>query len=133
MADQSSQWPRPSMRAGHADRERTVDVLKAGFAEGRLTQDEYNERMSKAYESRTYGELSALIADLPAGPLPSVAATGPPAIWNQSSPQRDSANPLAVAAIIVGLAFMTFMVLGILVAAILAAHGAPAQFPSGGG
>ncbi|MGH3419203.1 MAG: DUF1707 SHOCT-like domain-containing protein, partial [Streptosporangiaceae bacterium] len=44
----------PGMRAASADRERAVDVLKAGFAEGRLTQDEYNERMNRAYASRTY-------------------------------------------------------------------------------
>jgi len=56
-----------AMRAASADRERAVDVLKAGFAEGRLTQDEYNERIGRAYAARTYGELTALTADLPAG------------------------------------------------------------------
>jgi hypothetical protein len=62
----------PGMRAASADRERAVDVLKAGFAEGRLTQDEYNERMGRAYAARTYGELTALTADLPAGAVPTV-------------------------------------------------------------
>ena len=61
-----------TMRAASADRERAVDVLKAGFTEGRLTQDEYNERMGRAYAARTYGELAALTADLPAGALPAV-------------------------------------------------------------
>jgi len=60
------------MRAASADRERAVDVLKAGFTEGRLTQDEYNERISQAYAARTYGELAAITADLPAGALPAV-------------------------------------------------------------
>jgi DUF1707 SHOCT-like domain/Domain of unknown function (DUF4190) len=60
----------PAMRAASADRERAVDVLKAGFAEGRLTQDEYNERMNRAYAARTYAELTALTADLPAGAMP---------------------------------------------------------------
>jgi hypothetical protein len=60
----------PAMRAASADRERAVDVLKAGFAEGRLTQDEYNERMNRAYVARTYAELTALTADLPAGATP---------------------------------------------------------------
>jgi hypothetical protein len=60
------------MRAASADRERAVDVLKAGFAEGRLTQDEYNDRMGRAYAARTYGELTALTADLPAGAVPTV-------------------------------------------------------------
>ncbi len=61
-----------AMRAASADRERTVDVLKAGFTEGRLTQDEYNDRMGRAYAARTYGELMALTADLPAGAMPTV-------------------------------------------------------------
>ena len=59
-----------SMRASSADRERAVDVLKAGFTEGRLTQDEYNDRMGRAYAARTYGDLAALTADLPAGASP---------------------------------------------------------------
>jgi uncharacterized membrane protein len=60
------------MRAAAADRERAVDVLKAGFAEGRLTQEEYNYRMDRAYNAKTYGELAALTADLPAGAMPTV-------------------------------------------------------------
>jgi uncharacterized membrane protein len=56
-----------SIRASDADRERLVEVLKNGFAEGRLTQDEYNLRMGHAYAARTYGELGALVADLPGG------------------------------------------------------------------
>ncbi len=69
----------PSMRASHADRERTVDVIKAGFAEGRLTQPEYEQRMSKAYEAQTYGELHLLISDLPQGPvgIPTMPAVVP--------------------------------------------------------
>jgi Domain of unknown function (DUF1707) len=60
----------PSWLAATADRERTVGVLRAGFVEGRLSQDELNERIAQAYASRTYADLWALTADLPAGPLP---------------------------------------------------------------
>ena len=56
----------PAMRAASADRELTVGVLKDGFAEGRLTQDEYNDRMGRAYAARTHGELIALTADVQA-------------------------------------------------------------------
>jgi hypothetical protein len=87
----------PAMRAASADRERAVDVLKAGFAEGRLTQDEYNERMNRAYTSRTYAELSALTADLPAGAVPTVYAMPvyqPPV----------TTNSLARAALVLGVA-----------------------------
>ena len=60
--------------AGSADRERTVGVLRTAFTEGRLNQDELDDRWPRAYAARTYGELWALIADLPAGPLPYPAA-----------------------------------------------------------
>ncbi|MGV9556478.1 DUF1707 and DUF4190 domain-containing protein [Streptomyces sp. NPDC003522] len=57
------------MLAAHADRERTVDVLRAGFAEGRLQQVEFERRVARAYEARTVGELSLIVADLPQGPV----------------------------------------------------------------
>lgn len=60
----------PAMRASHADRERAVDVLKAGFAEGRLGQAEYEQRMGRAYQAQTHSELQMLVADLPQGPVP---------------------------------------------------------------
>lgn len=89
-----------SMRAATADRERAVDVLKAGFTEGRLTQDEYNDRMGRAYAARTYGELTALTADLPAGVMP-VVWTAPPVSFH---PQSASTNSLARASMILGVA-----------------------------
>ncbi len=58
----------PAMRASHADRERAVDVLKAGFAEGRLPQAEYEQRIGRAYEAKTHSELQMLVSDLPQGP-----------------------------------------------------------------
>jgi hypothetical protein len=60
----------PAWLAASADRERAVGVLRAGFAERRLTQDELDDRVARAYAARTYGQLWALTADLPAGPLP---------------------------------------------------------------
>ncbi|SOE12939.1 protein of unknown function [Streptomyces sp. 2323.1] len=60
----------PVMRASHADRERAVDVLKAGFAEGRLQQSEYEQRITRAYHAQTHAELQMLVADLPQGPVP---------------------------------------------------------------
>jgi type IV secretory pathway VirB6-like protein len=57
------------LRTSHSDRERAVDVLKAAFAEGRLDQDEYTERVGQAHQARTFADLAALTADLPVGPL----------------------------------------------------------------
>jgi len=87
----------PSMRAASADRERAVDVLKAGFTEGRLTQDEYNDRMGRAYAARTYAELMALTADLPAGAMP---AAWPVPVYQPPT----STNSLARASVILGVA-----------------------------
>jgi hypothetical protein len=85
------------MRAASADRERAVDVLKAGFAEGRLTQEEYNDRMGRAYAARTYGELAALTADLPAGPWPAPA-------WPMPVPVAQPTNSMAIASMVLGVA-----------------------------
>ena len=55
----------PKVRASDADRERIVEQLRRHAAEGRLTMDEFEERMSAAYEARTYGALAELTRDLP--------------------------------------------------------------------
>jgi uncharacterized membrane protein len=96
----------PAMRAASTDRERAVDVLKAGFAEGRLTQDEYNDRMGRAYAARTYGELAALTADLPVGPVPTA---WPMPVYAQPPPA--STNSMAVASMVLGVA--EFFTLGL--------------------
>ena len=57
-----------SMRASDDDRERTVNVLREAFGEGRLTLDEFDERTTAAYAARTWGELRKLTEDLPVQP-----------------------------------------------------------------
>jgi hypothetical protein len=54
-----------NVKASDADRERIVEQLRRHAAEGRLTMDEFEERMSAAYEARTYGALAELTRDLP--------------------------------------------------------------------
>jgi hypothetical protein len=44
-----------------------TSTLKAAFTQGRLTEDEYDERVSQAAACRSRPELAALIADLPVG------------------------------------------------------------------
>ena len=58
----------PDLRASDADRDRVIDVLRAATADGRLTADEFNERMEAALASRTFRELAPLTADLAATP-----------------------------------------------------------------
>jgi Domain of unknown function (DUF1707) len=64
----------PEVRASDADRDRVVDVLRDAAADGRLTVDEFDERMAAALSSRTLAELAPLTADLVAGPA---APAGP--------------------------------------------------------
>jgi hypothetical protein len=58
---------RGHLRASHADREQAIETLKAAFVQGRLTKDELDLRAGQALASRTYAELAALTADIPAG------------------------------------------------------------------
>jgi Domain of unknown function (DUF4190)/Domain of unknown function (DUF1707) len=59
------------MRACDADRDRTADLLRSAFVEGRLSQDELDERLGHVYTARTYADLAAQTADLPVHrPLP---------------------------------------------------------------
>jgi hypothetical protein len=59
------------IRAADADRQAVADQLRAALDEGRLELHEYDERLQRAYAAKTYGELSALLADLPAAvPVP---------------------------------------------------------------
>jgi len=92
------------VRASDADRERAIDVLKAAFAEGRLTREEHSARVEHAFGSRTYADLAALSTDLPAGPpgtLSSQAVAAPAAYLPVAGSRR--ANPLAAASLVCGL------------------------------
>ena len=53
------------IRASDDDREDTVRQLRRGLGQGRLTVDEFDERVQSAYAARTLGELDELIRDLP--------------------------------------------------------------------
>jgi hypothetical protein len=53
------------LRASDADRERAVVQLREHAAVGRLTLEEFTERMSAAYRAATQAELDELVRDLP--------------------------------------------------------------------
>ena len=65
------------MRAGDSDRDAAAERLRSAHAEGRLTVEEFHERLDAAFAARTLGDLAELTADLPAGPRRKrVARTG---------------------------------------------------------
>jgi hypothetical protein len=53
------------MRAADTDRERAVGFLSGAYTEGRLTKEEYDDRLETALSARTYSELDTLVSDLP--------------------------------------------------------------------
>ncbi|GAB2722184.1 DUF1707 and DUF4190 domain-containing protein [Streptomyces bullii] len=115
----------PSMLASHADRERAVDVLRAGFGEGRLEKGEFDKRVARAYAARTVGELALLVADLPQGPVPQpVAALQVPRTFLPVP--RPQTNGKAVGAAVCGLLCVpTFGLTGI--PAIVLGHAARSE------
>jgi hypothetical protein len=57
------------IRASDVDREAVVATLRDAYMAGRLTMDEFDERMTAAYSGRTWGDLRPLTADLPVQPV----------------------------------------------------------------
>jgi class 3 adenylate cyclase len=78
-SDAAERFPDPArqplQRAADADRDQTVTLLREHVVVGRLTLDEFSERVGGALAARTRGELDALVADLPARPQPEPEAT----------------------------------------------------------
>jgi hypothetical protein len=59
-----------SIRASDADREIVRAMLADAYADGRITREEYDDRLNILYGSRTLGEIPSLVTDLvpPDGP-----------------------------------------------------------------
>jgi hypothetical protein len=98
---------RGRLRAGDADRDQAVEFLNAAFGEGRLSKDEYDERLEKALSARTYADLDLLVGDLPAA-QPAVV----PAVADATGPPVAKTNALAMASFACGLAQFVFGPLG---------------------
>ena len=60
---------RDRIRIGDAERDAADKALREHLAAGRLTMDEYSERVAQVYSARTRGEIDALFSDLPSGPF----------------------------------------------------------------
>ena len=66
----------PSLRIGDAEREATAAELREHFAHGRLTLEEFNQRLDAVFTAKTQGDLTLITRDLPhvrsgGSPLPS--------------------------------------------------------------
>jgi len=58
-----------NIRVSDADRERVAERLREHYAEGRLTADELDERITATLNAKTFADLRPILADLP-GPAP---------------------------------------------------------------
>jgi hypothetical protein len=64
-----------SVRVSDDDRQRVVEALRTHTAEGRLTLDEFAERVGEAWAARTHGDLRSVLRELPVpAPPPPPAA-----------------------------------------------------------
>ncbi|MET7473005.1 DUF1707 and DUF4190 domain-containing protein [Streptomyces sp. NPDC005648] len=119
----------PAMLASHADRERAVDVLRAGYGEGRLEHAEFEKRVARAYAARTVGELALLVADLPQGPVP-VNQVAPP-VPATFLPAVPPTNGKAVGAMVCGV--LTFVTAGLTgIPAVILGHTARTEMQHSG-
>jgi Domain of unknown function (DUF1707) len=58
-------WPGSQMRIGDAERSAIADRLAKHFSDGRLDEDEFNDRLDRAMRATTMADLTGLLADLP--------------------------------------------------------------------
>jgi hypothetical protein len=70
------------VRASDVEREEAVARLREAAAEGRVTLEEFTERIDGAYGARTRGELDVLVHDLPE------ASAASPALPARRTPRR---------------------------------------------
>ena len=96
------------LRASHADREQATEQLKVAFVQGRLDKDEFDARVGQALTARTYTELAAVTAGLPAAP----AAAQPPepaGVQGEARVLRPGAVLAAATAIYAGTWLLAFL------------------------
>ena len=77
MSQNHTQAGAPPVRASDAERDQAAEILRAGYAEGRLSRTELDERLAAAYAAKTRANLQDLTSDLP-GAVPALATPGRP-------------------------------------------------------
>ena len=105
----------PNMRVSHAERTEVADRLSKHYGDGRLDEEEFNERLDRAMKAKTQSDLDGLFDDLPepetprsvTRPNPQPHPRGPrplpgspsspwwrcsPSWWDSGSPARSSSR-----------------------------------------
>jgi Domain of unknown function (DUF1707) len=97
---------RGPLRASHADREQVIDTLKDAFVQGRLTKEELDSRVGDVLASRTYADLTALTADLPAGRARPRPQRAPRPRRPENKAVRNGARVIAATTVLAGAAWV---------------------------
>lgn len=84
----------PEMRASDSDREKIVARLRDAHIEGRLSAEEFEDRLNVAYSAQTYGELEPLVRDLPVvrQPKPQPPVSPQPMVPPPPPPSRSTGD-----------------------------------------
>jgi hypothetical protein len=97
---------RDRLRAGHADRDLVIEALKTAFVDGRLMRTELAGRTGRALTARTYADLAAVTADIPAESTaaePTAAKSTAAVPGPGRAPVPPVSRPVAKAAVISGM------------------------------
>jgi putative transcriptional regulator len=78
---------RGGLRASDADRDQAIEELKAAFVQGQLAKAEFEAHVGRALASRTYDELAAVTAGIPA-PLVTIQLPSPPSPMAEERTRR---------------------------------------------
>jgi Domain of unknown function (DUF1707) len=78
-----------AIRASDADREKAVAILSDAYIAGRLTLDEFHERLTAALSGRTWGALGELTSDLPHQARPGADAPRPATVGSDLAAAPD--------------------------------------------
>lgn len=119
---------RRDLRVSNADREAVVEALSTALGEGRLDFAEYDDRIGRAYRSTTYGELHALLVDLPCHDLPRQPTPPPPPVRPADRTLREAADDLPVAVKILWIVWAGAVLTNLAVWAMLSIHGGMKTF-----
>ena len=104
------------LRAADTDREKVAEQLKAALDEGRLSLQEYDDRVRDAYAAKTYQELLVLLTDLPKPGLSSAEVTA-----RRLAEERRKARRLPTALLVLWTIWAALTVVNLVVFGLVAA------------
>ena len=118
-----------NMRVSDAERQEVADRLAEHFSSGRLDQEEFDERVSRAMSAKTRADLNGLFDDLPESGQPGMGLSGTGAPAAACAQRRRFRHPVLLAGLIILIALTAGHVvfpllwIGFLVVIVLAATG----------